>query len=180
MDLRFEGLRQRLEELELHLQVHVAGEKGPKTPVKQRLDRQPLYLPKSAPKLRATEAPPAPQPARFHTAIGPGKSALRGPPAGDAATVSGLLARLRDEERARVAERAALQLAAQKERQRAQRAEAATRRAEEQREFRLGEVRHLKAALQRRDDVISSLQDQVRELEIGAAAAEAVQQAEGE
>ena len=72
-----------------------------------------------------------------------------------------------------------MQLQIQKDKRRAQAAEATARRAEDQRDYRVGEVRHLKAALQRRDDVITSLQDQVRELEVGVACAEAVQLAEG-
>lgn len=78
------------------------------------------------------------------------------------------------------ADRGALQLAVKEQRQRAQRAAAAAHRAEEQRDFRVGQVRHLKEALKRRDDVIVGLQDEVRELEVGVAAAEAVQRAEGE
>ena len=98
---------------------------------------------------------------------------------GDAATVGGLLARLREEENRHIAERAAMQLQLQKEKRRAQAAETKERRAEDQRDYRVGEVKHLKAALQRRDEVITSLQDQVRELEVGVACAEAVQVAEG-
>ena len=94
--------------------------------------------------------------------------------------MSGLLARLRAAEAQWAADRGALQLALKGARQRAQRCEVAARRAEEQRDFRVGEVRHLKAALDRRDAVITGLQDEVRELEVGVAAAEAVQRAEGD
>jgi hypothetical protein len=113
--------------------------------------------------------------------VHPSNGLLTKPRAADSsATVSGLLSRLRTSEAQWAAERGALQLAVKEQRQRAQQAAAAARRAEEQRDFRLGEVRHLKEALKRRDDVIVGLQDTVRELEVGVAAADATQRAEGE
>lgn len=92
----------------------------------------------------------------------------------------GLLARLRAQETQHASDKGAMQLQLQRERQRAQRAEEAARRAEGQRDFRLEEVRHLKAALKRRDDVITSLEDQLRELEVDAVRAEDLQQARRE
>ena len=50
-------------------------------------------------------------------------------------------------------------------------------------QYRVGEVKHLKAALKQRDDQIVELRDQVRELEISNTAdkiaQEAVEQAQG-
>ena len=96
----------------------------------------------------------------------------------DASTISGLLERLKEDERKHVSERASLAMSLKKERQHAQRAEREQRRAEEQRDYRIGQVKHLKAALERRDGMITALQDQVRELEVGVAAADAVRRAE--
>lgn len=184
MDSRFEGLRNRLQDLQEQLLAsQVAGDPKVRgttstTTVLKTTQRSITRQCKTY-KLRENEAPQKKQP-RFQTAINPSKSTLKISSAtGDAATVGGLLARLREEENRNIAERAAMQLQLQKEKRRAQTAETAARRAEDQRDFRVGEVRHLKAALQRRDDVITSLQDQVRELEVGVACAEAVQLAEG-
>jgi chromosome segregation ATPase len=116
---------------------------------------------------------------RFQATINPTNSVLHRRPDSDAAAVASLLARLREVEAQRVSERGSLQLAAQKERQRAHRAEEAARQVSERLDFREGEVRHLKAALKRRDDMVTALQDQVRELEIGIAHAAKVQELEG-
>ena len=181
MECRFEGLRHRLEDLQLHLSTTSHQEFDSKN--EHKLKTKPSSRPLKPSKLRDSEnsPPPTKQQPRFQTAINPSKGALNGGAAakGDAATVSGLLTRLKEGERQRTSERASLQLQIQKERQRAQNAEAASRRAADQRDFRLGEVRHLKAALQRRDDMITDLQDNVRDLEVGVSCAEAVQAAEG-
>ncbi|KAH7618777.1 hypothetical protein NADE_005626 [Nannochloris sp. 'desiccata'] len=215
MESRFEGLRHRLEELQVHL---LATSKTSSLPLssssrQREKNRTEPQRPKEAPSsehrtnnvrdslpknsnLEVCEAPITPKkrrhqpttamapaqqnPPRFQSTISPSKSNLKFHPNGDAATVSGLLSRLREEEQKRTSERAALQMQVQKEKQRAHHAEAAARRAEDQRDFRLGEVRHLKAALKRRDDVITSLQDQVRDMEVGISYADAVQLAQGE
>ena len=184
-----------MEELQLHLQV--SSEPSPQSRQRQPPTKPPTTTtaaacpsnetapihsktnkrPEIAQKVRIDE-PPKKQP-RFQNAINPSKSLLKAAASGDAATVSGLLCRLREEEDQHTSERASLQLQLKKESQRALKAEAAVRRAEDQRDFRLGEVRHLKAALQRRDDLITALQDQVRELEVGVTLADALQTAEG-
>jgi len=214
MESRFEGLRHRLEELQVHLLATSKTSSLPlsSSPQKEKNrteskrskekhsygdkhnNNKNIILPKNSnsegceapitPKRHRRQpttvmAPAQPQPPRFQSAISPSKSILKVTPNGDAATVSGLLSRLREEEQKRTSERASLQLQLQKEKQRAHHAETAARRAEDQRDFRLGEVRHLKAALKRRDDVITSLQDQVREMEVGISYADAVQLAQG-
>lgn len=212
MDSRFEGLRQRLEELQVHVlatsnnnissssqsssRQKQKNKTEPKWPTETLFDKDISNKPKDMshrkPNLEEYEAPvtpkkhrqqppvlPAPAQKRFQSAISSSKSVLNSHPTGDAATVSGLLSRLREEEQKRISERAALQMQLQKEKQRALHAETAARRAEDQRDFRLGEVTHLKAALKRRDDVITSLQDQVREMEVGISYADAVQLAHG-
>ena len=186
MDSRFQGLRNRLEELQEQLLAsQVSGDpKGRSTTttttILKRTQQSVTQKCNKTYKSRENEAPAVKKQPRFQTAINLSKSTLNiSAASGDAATVGGLLARLRDEEHRHIAERAAMQLQIQKDKRRAQAAEATARRAEDQRDYRVGEVRHLKAALQRRDDVITSLQDQVRELEVGVACAEAVQLAEG-
>ena len=213
MDSRFEGLRHRLEELQVHLlatsktssaststsrqkeqnrteqkwpkETHSVGSKSNKTKdishKKPNLEEyQGPITPKKHRQQPTMSAPTQHhQQPRFQSAISPSKSILNSHTHGDAATVSGLLSRLREEEQKRISERASLQMQLQKEKQRAHHAETAARRAEDQRDFRLGEVRHLKAALKCRDDVITSLQDQVREMEVGISYADAVQLAQG-
>jgi len=212
MESRFDGLRHRLEELQVHLLATSKTSSLPSSSSRQREknrteSKRPkekdcygdepsnknILLPKNS-NLEECEAaitpkkhrqpttvmpPTQPQPPRFQSAISPSKSILKFNSNGDAETVSGLLSRLREEEQKRTSERASLQMQLQKEKQRSHRAETAARRAEDQRDFRLGEVRHLKAALKRRDDVITSLQDQVREMEVGISYADAVQLAQG-
>jgi hypothetical protein len=202
MESRFEGLRHRLEELQVHLlatssktssspsssrQKNKTESKEKQKPDTLRKFNNPNLeeeneAPKTPRKSRQQptkgSAPPQ-QPPRFQSTISSSKSVLNSQSHGDAATVSGLFSRIREEEQKRTSERASLQMQLQKEKQRAHHAETAARRAEDQRDFRLGEVRHLKAALKRRDDVVTSLQDQVREMEVGISYADAVQLAQG-
>ena len=74
-------------------------------------------------------------------------------------------------------------LAAKGEQQRRAKAEGELRRVQEQLAFRLGEVKHLKAALRGRDGQLVDLQDRLRlyELEAGGerTAQETVRQAQG-
>jgi hypothetical protein len=209
MESRFEGLRHRLEELQVHLLAtsktsssspSLTSRQRGKNKIESKWHKDPQSsvtrttnikeIPNKDTNLDDSKAPIPPkkqrqqpttqnQPPRFHSTISPSKSILKAHSNGDAATVSGLLSRLREEEQKRTSERAALQMQLQKEKHRANNAETAARRAEDQRDFRLGEVRHLKAALKRRDDVITSLQDQVREMEVGISYADAVQLAQG-
>lgn len=119
---------------------------------------------------------------RFQTAFRPSNESvlIAGRTPGDPTdTVRGLLCRLRQQESQHTTDRASLQRAVQKEHQRAQRAEAAARRAQAQRDFRIGEAQHLKMALKRRDEIVTSLEDRVRELEIGLAETEQLQGIEG-
>jgi hypothetical protein len=97
-------------------------------------------------------------------------------------TVTGLLKRLRRSEAAWTAEKAALQLQLKHERQRGARAEAAARRAEDQRDFRASEAEHLRAALQRRDGEAAELRARLRALDdaAGAEVAGAVARVEAE
>lgn len=80
-------------------------------------------------------------------------------------------------------EKGKLVLASKAEQQRRAKAEAELRRVQEQHAFRLGEVKHLKAALQRRDGQLQEMSDRLREYELaeggGRTAAETVRQAEG-
>lgn len=117
---------------------------------------------------------------RFRATVAPSASVLtQQTPSNDATTVRSLLARLRDEEHQRSAERGALQLQVQKEKGRAQKAERAAHLAEERLDYRVKEVRHLRAALKQRDVVVQTLQERMKELEMGVASAEALRDAQG-
>ena len=80
-------------------------------------------------------------------------------------------------------EKGRLTLAAKGEQQRRQKAECELRRVQEQLAFRVGEVKHLKAALKGRDGEAQELRDRLREYELAEGgertAAETVRQAEG-
>jgi len=117
---------------------------------------------------------------RFRAAVASSASVLtQKAPSNDATTVRSLLSRLRVEEQQRSSERGALQLQVQKEKNRAQKAERAAHLAEERLDYRLKEVRHLRAALKQRDIMVQTLQEQVKELESGAVSAEALREAQG-
>ena len=121
----------------------------------------------------------------FTSTVGPASSVLRNstnrePPNG---AVGALLARQREAEAAWTREKGQMALAARHERVRAQKLEGDLRRAQEQVSFRVGEVKHLKAALQARDAQLAELGDRLRELELidttERTSAQAVQRAEG-
>ena len=80
-------------------------------------------------------------------------------------------------------EKGRLTLAAKGEQQRRQKAECELRRVQEQLAFRVGEVKHLKAALKGRDGEAQELRDRLREYELAEGgertAAETVRQAQG-
>jgi hypothetical protein len=122
---------------------------------------------------RRAAAAPAAAPAERPRwqAAGPAK---KGAARGDD-TATGLLERLRRSEAAWTAEKAALQLQLKHERQRGARAEAAARRAEDQRDFRASEAEHLRAALQRLRAHLRALDDAA-----GAEVAGAVARVEAE
>ncbi|KAL4443056.1 hypothetical protein ABPG77_008547 [Micractinium sp. CCAP 211/92] len=100
------------------------------------------------------------------------------------APLGGLLAKYRDAEAQWLKEKGKLQLELKAEAARRQKGEAELRRVQEQLAFRLGEVKHLKAALKGRDGTLQDLQDRLREYEQAEGAertaAETVRQAQGE
>lgn len=117
---------------------------------------------------------------RFQNAISSSKSVLNARnDRNDRATVSSLISRLKALDAQRTAERASLQHAIQQERRRAFKSEESARRVLDRLDFREGEVRHLKQALRRRDDLMASLRDQIQELEAGLEKAEKVECLEG-
>jgi len=83
----------------------------------------------------------------------------------DAYTVRGLLSRLRAEENRRVKEIGKLTFEVQKLTKRCQKAEAMAKLADDKRKFKDGEALHLKAALDRRDEIVIQLEKQIEELE---------------
>lgn len=89
------------------------------------------------------------------------------------------LAQLREAEGQWNAEKGSLNLQIRHERRRAQRAEEELRRAEQQREFHLGAAEHLKRALRQRNDRITELEDQIRQLELGITTAKLSEQMSG-
>jgi chromosome segregation ATPase len=127
------------------------------------------------PKVERSLKPP------FHAIIGTAKSTLRQQePATDGTTVKSLLARLREEEQRHSAELGSLNHQLQKERRRAHNAERAAALGEQRLDYRLNEVKHLREALKQRDILLQTQQEQIKELEMGVASAEALREAQGQ
>ncbi|GAB4820665.1 hypothetical protein N2152v2_007711 [Parachlorella kessleri] len=120
----------------------------------------------------------------FKAVVPPSKSILRASTNQLPSGAGPAFARLKEEEAKWAAQKGELQMLLNKEKKRRLQLESELKRAQEMHQYRLGEVKHLKAALKQRDDQIVELKDQVRELELSntadKVAQEAVEQAQAE
>lgn len=171
---RFEELKSRLKSLEADVNRRCIGPKNSSFELSKM--KAHTYNPKIIQESRPRSDRP-----KFQNNISSSQSPLKiRTNRGDQAAVSSLLAQVKELDSKRIAEKASLQHTANLEKQRAFKAEKIARKASQKLEFKDKEVRHLKSALQRRDDMILSLQDEVRKLQAASARIEDIRWIEGD